>query len=55
MDGQGGDAAILGDTRNVERVALITRPAGANLKGYRYRNRGNHGAQDRFDQLAILQ
>ncbi len=55
MHGQRGDAGILGDARDVQRVAVLAVPAGADLQRDRNIHRLHHGLHDARDQRFVLE
>jgi hypothetical protein len=55
VNGQGGDPALLGDLRNPHAIAVLRRPAGADLQGDRDSDRSDHRFQDPPDQPFVAQ
>src|SRR5215813_4368221 len=46
VDGERGDAAALGDARNIDTIAVFRVPAGADLERHRHIDRMRHGIED---------
>ncbi len=55
MQGQHGDAAVLGDAGDRERVLVVAVPAGAELERHRHVHRSDHRLQDARHQRLVLQ
>jgi len=55
MQREHGDAGLLGQARDGQRVAVLRVPSGAELQGHRHVDRRHHRVQDARNQRLVLQ